>query len=49
MSLGEKAVAGLALRADAWLGGCMGTAGTVGPADLEVALVVVGGGRWQGF
>lgn len=44
--LEAKADSGLALRAGAWLGGCMGT---VGPADLEMTLVVVVAGLWQGF
>lgn len=43
--LGKKQT-GLALRAGAWLRGCMGT---VGPADLKVTLVVVAVGLWQSF
>lgn len=43
--LGKKQT-GLALRACAWLRGCMGT---VGPADLKVTLVVAAVGLWQSF
>ena len=43
---GEKADSGLASRAGAWLGGCVGT---VGPADLKVMLVIIAIGLLQGF
>lgn len=43
---GEKSNVGLALRAGVQPGGCMGT---VSPADLEVTLVVIAAGVWQGF
>lgn len=43
---GERSHSGLALRAGAQPGDCMGT---VGPADPEVTLVVIAVGLWQGF
>lgn len=43
---GERSDAGLALRADAQPGDCMGTVVT---ADPEVTLLVIAVGLWQGF
>lgn len=43
---GEKSDGGLAWRAGVQPGGCTGT---VSPADLEVTLVVIAAGGWQGF
>lgn len=43
--LGKKQT-GLALRAGAWLRGCVGT---VSPADFKVTLMVLAVGLWQSF